>query len=59
MVKLCDGACPECLMTRDPSACVLQRLSAQPKPVNASFNSARNQPGLLQYLEVLRDRGLG
>jgi hypothetical protein len=46
-------------MTRYPSARVLQRFSAEPKPVHAAFNAARDQSCLFQYLEVFRNRGLG
>jgi len=37
----------------------LKRPLVQPKPMNAPFNRAFNEPGSFQDFQVLRNRGLG
>src|SRR5690349_5053312 len=45
-------------MALDPGACFLQRLLAQTKKVNPTFDAALDQLRLLEHLEMTRNGGL-
>jgi hypothetical protein len=46
-IELIDGARPERLVTRNPSASLLQCLVTKPKPMNSAFNRPFHQSGSL------------
>jgi hypothetical protein len=57
-IELIDGPFPEGLVTFNPSTSLLKRLLTQPKPMDAPFYRAFNEPGSFQHFEMLRNSGL-
>src|SRR5207302_11428216 len=54
-----DRAFPKGLVTRNPSARLFQPPLAQPEPMDAPFDGALDETGLLEDLQVSRNGGLG
>jgi hypothetical protein len=46
---LIDGTSPECLMARDPPLRILERLLAQPEPMDTALDRSFDEARLLQH----------
>ena len=58
-IELVDRAFPKSLVTRNPSARLLELTLAQPEPMDAPFDGALDETGPLEDLQVSRNGGLG